>query len=453
VITLLADKNIPFLSDLLPDGVSLKLFDPDLGLPSFDASVDALFIRTVTPIRAKTFDLAQFPNIKCIGSASAGIDHVDTDFLSNLGISFFYAAGCNATAVAEYVTTGIMEWASSKNLDQTKLTVGVVGVGHTGKATSELLRLVGFNIMLNDPPRELVDPGFTGVSTSDILDADILTFHVPLVVDETDFPTHHWLDTDCISRMRAKLVVNASRGGVVDESALVNVRSTNRHIDFILDVWENEPKINPIVLKSSYLGTPHIAGYSQQSKLNGTSMIVRDLKRFFSLGNDINATQTPVMIDSWSPKGDTSINQTEHDSIEQSRKLRSEIAETEENQTGIRALDPDIDVSAKLKCGINEVSVDQTGIRALDPDIDVSAKLKCGINKVSVDQTGIRALHPMFELSEKLKSGISESADENVTLFRNLRVHSSLRNEYRYLSPDDCRIDSPIRHLFKGSGK
>lgn len=371
MITLLADKNIPFLSDLLPDGVSLELFDPDRGLPSHNVSVDALFIRTVTPINASTFNPAHFPNVKLIGSASAGIDHVDTAFLRDLGVSFYYAAGCNANAVAEYVVTGILAWSTSKKIDPTKLTVGIVGAGHTGTATEKLLRSVGFHVMLNDPPKELADPLFKGVTKQAVLDANVLTFHVPLVPKGVEFSTQYWLDTVSMAKMRSKLIVNASRGGVVDESALVQAKSAGKHIEFILDVWENEPNLNPVVLKCSYLGTPHIAGYSQQAKFNGTSMIVRELIQFFNLVSMTQEFQSLEIKDAWTP----------------------------------------------------------------DPQ-----------------SNDIRNLHPMFGLSDQLKSRITDSDGENINLFKKLRVHSSLRNEYRYINPVNFVVNSPIQKLFQSSG-
>jgi erythronate-4-phosphate dehydrogenase len=371
VITLLADKNIPFLSDLLPNGVSLKLFDPDAGLPSFDESVDVLFIRTVTKINDSSLSLAQFPNLKLIGSASAGVDHVDINFLNNSDINFIYAAGCNANAVAEYVATGVLEWAISSDYLPSNLTVGVVGVGHTGTATTELLRAVGFSVILNDPPKEKVDPMFTGVTKSTILDADILSFHVPLIPLGEDFSTWHWLDSECISKMKTQLIVNASRGGVVDESALIAARSAGKKIDFILDVWENEPSVSPAVLKLSYLGTPHIAGYSQESKFNGTAMIVSELIHFFDLANDDHKIKSFEAMDAWTP---------------------------------------------------------------------------------NTQQSDIRGLHPMFGLSDQLKSGITDIEAENIKLFRKLRVHSSLRKEYRHVGSLDFPVGSPIQKILMVQG-
>lgn len=369
MITLLADKNIPFLTEMLPDGVTLALFDPDSGFLSNTRAADALIIRTVTPINSDAFNTSKFPNLKFVGSASAGFDHVDVNYLNKLGISFYHAAGCNANAVAEYVTTGILDWVLSKKLHPEDLTVGIVGAGHTGSATCKLLESVGFTVILNDPPREVADPTFNGVDKSAILATDIISFHVPLKKSDEAHPTFHWLDANSIEKMNAKLIVNASRGGVVDEIALMEAKSRMGELDFILDVWENEPAFNPTVLKLSQVATPHIAGYSKQSKLNGTSMVVDTFTRHFQLNR--KKTFNPES-SSWSPSPEFS------------------------------------------------------------------------------DATGVRSLHPMFELSEKLKTGVSNSEKNNRALFRQLRTHSTLRDEYRYLSAEVTFQNSPIRALFKG---
>jgi len=289
VIHILADKNIFQLEKFLPETVNYTLFDPNNALPDDFSPYSAMLIRTVTRINKHTF--AGIPdNLTFIGTASSGTDHVDIPYLQSNNITFSSAAGCNARAVAEYIATAIILWGESRSKDITKYTVGVIGVGHVGSVVNELLTKTGLNTVLYDPPRELRDPAFTSASLPGVMDSDILTFHVPL---ETagQFATYHWLNEAKLNNREYKLVINASRGGVVDEYVITGQLRIGNIGDYIFDVWENEPSFSVEIAENAFIATPHIAGYSYQAKQNATRMICNAMLDHFGLtvsNSDIN---------------------------------------------------------------------------------------------------------------------------------------------------------------------
>ena len=281
VIKLLADQNIFQIEEFIPQEVNLSLFNPNDALLNNIEDYSALFIRTVTKINKHA--LPDNPgNLSFIGTASSGIDHVDTEFLDSLGITFASAAGCNARAVAEYIATALLLWAESRSVDLKNYTVGVVGVGHVGIQIRKLLAGLSINTILYDPPREKRDASFTSSALSEVLDADILTFHVPL--NRTgEYATYHWLNEEKLNGRKYELVINASRGGVIDEQALWNHYQKKEIKDYILDVWEDEPSFSTGMAENAYIATPHIAGYSYQAKQNATRMICESLCGHFGL--------------------------------------------------------------------------------------------------------------------------------------------------------------------------
>jgi erythronate-4-phosphate dehydrogenase len=127
----------------------------------------------------------------------------------------------------------------------------------------------GLNVLLNDPPKGI------GVSLDVIAkNSDIITFHVPL-----DNSTYHMCDAAFLAKCKPhSLIINAARGGVVDEQALLH----SGH-PYILDTWENEPDINPDVLQHARLASMHIAGYSVQGKRNASQMCLDEIAKCFGL--------------------------------------------------------------------------------------------------------------------------------------------------------------------------
>ena len=201
-------------------------------------------------------------------------DHIDRDYCDSHGITVASAPGCNAAAVAQYVRVAL----HTLGLDRPGSTLGVVGVGHVGSLVAEAGRRAGMYVLLNDPPREAAEgsAGFTPLPAL-LAQADVVTLQIPLWPENKDFA-----DVAFFAAMKpGASFINASRGEVVDEDALLAARPRLGRV--VIDVWKNEPAINPDLLAATDIATPHIAGYSIQGKMNGTTAVVRALGVAFGI--------------------------------------------------------------------------------------------------------------------------------------------------------------------------
>lgn len=286
MIKVLADKHLVNISDFLPPEIDLHLYNPDSFSNDIPDDTDALLIRTVTKINPQSYPT--FPKkLKFIGTGSAGTDHVDISHLKKNGIAFADAAGCNARSVAEYIAVALLLWAEQRNVDLTQLAVGIVGVGHTGSEVQKILEGMRIETVGYDPPREQRDSGFKSATLDDVLQTSVLTFHTPLT-QSGSYPTFHWFNMQKSHNNTFKLVINAARGGIIDEKALLKAHQKNRIGDYILDVWENEPGFNDTIAQNAFIKTPHIAGYSIQAKNNASKLVANALLSHFSLDAPAN---------------------------------------------------------------------------------------------------------------------------------------------------------------------
>src|SRR5699024_10253083 len=152
--------NIPRIDHFLPKDANISFYDPrQQPLKEIPDNVQALLIRTVTKINRKTFP--KLPSdLEFIETASAGMDHIDKQYLTENNIDFANAAGCNARSVGEYVATALLLWANEQSYDLTQLSVGIVGAGHTGTAVEDLLTRLNVTTITYDPPREERESSF-----------------------------------------------------------------------------------------------------------------------------------------------------------------------------------------------------------------------------------------------------------------------------------------------------
>lgn len=283
MINVLADKYLYRIEELMPEGVDLTLYDPGAPIHSIPDGTDALLTRTVTKINRQVFP--RLPDrLAFVGTGSAGTDHVDEAYLEAQNIAFASAAGCNARSVAEYVAVALLLWAGQQQVELTDYRLGIVGVGHAGGEVQQLMKRLGVEVRAYDPPRGLRDEGFISADLEEVLACDILTFHVPLK-HQGDHATYHWLDDAKLGDRSFALVVNASRGGVVDEAALVRALKEGTIGNAVVDVWENEPDFDDALARRALLKTPHIAGYSRQAKTRATRMIVDAMAEHFNIAS------------------------------------------------------------------------------------------------------------------------------------------------------------------------
>jgi erythronate-4-phosphate dehydrogenase len=283
-IRLLADKHILLDANEFPPSISIELFNPYEGLPEDLTVYDALLVRTVTPLDKSTIP-SNPGRLKFIGSATAGIDHANCSWLQKCGVEFAHSPGCNASSVGEYVSVAILAWSLITQSDLREINAGIIGAGHTGSAVEKLLSALNISYFLYDPPREQTEPTFKSASLEDILSCDILTFHTPLT-RHGRWPTFHWLNRDKLSGRKFKLIINASRGGVIDEQDLRDEFQNGNINNYIFDAWENEPVFNDFSAKHALIRTPHIAGYSIQAKQRATQIVMDSLCTFFGIKSD-----------------------------------------------------------------------------------------------------------------------------------------------------------------------
>jgi erythronate-4-phosphate dehydrogenase len=188
------------------------------------------------------------------------------------------------------------------NFSLSSKTIGIVGVGNVGSKVASLCRALGMRVLLNDPPRARAEGAGEFVPFNMLVkQADIITFHVPLNDGGQD-NTFHLADKEFFSKIRPhQILINSSRGEVVDTKLLSAAITHQRLAGCVLDVWENEPNIDTVLLNRIDIGTPHIAGYSADGKANGTAMSVAAVSAFFKLGiplwfpDDVPAPAHPTL--------------------------------------------------------------------------------------------------------------------------------------------------------------
>ena len=305
---IIIDDKIPFISGAF-DKVAEVVYLP--GAEFSNAAVknaDALIIRTRTHCNK---ELLHGSAVKFIATATIGYDHIDTDYCAKAGIKWTNAPGCNSYSVLQYFASTVLFLAKDMKFDLSKRTIGIVGIGNVGSKIYAFLNSIKVKTILNDPPLQEkiqkvnkgtannIDTEFVNslpefiknaqFSSLDFLieNADIITFHVPLVT-EKPYSTFHLCDMSFLDKLTNKnaIIINTSRGEVVDNSALKYALKKQLISGAALDVWENEPNIDAELLDLLNIATPHIAGYSADGKAKGTSMSVQAVSIFFNLGLD-----------------------------------------------------------------------------------------------------------------------------------------------------------------------
>ena len=283
----IVDKGIPFLEGVFPSEIEVLYLSPEEFTPETVRCADALFIRTRTRINK---ELLQGSNVRFVATATIGFDHIDQDYCREAGIYWTSCPGCNAQAVCDYVEEAI----SSMNWDENAKTVGVVGYGHVGKLVAKMAEKHGCKVLLSDPPLGV------GMSLEQLAPlCDIITFHTPLN-HEGKHPTYHLCNEAFLRLCKPNaLIINAARGGIIDEHALIAHLNTGVEMKLAIDCWEGEPVLNKHLLQMVDLASFHIAGYSIQGKMNASEMCLKAFCKFFSLPIlSINKKVVPLQGDS-----------------------------------------------------------------------------------------------------------------------------------------------------------
>lgn len=264
----------------------------DLFRQAVDA--DVVIVRNRTQV-SESF-IAKLPALRIIGRLGVGLDNIDLKAAAARDIQVIPATGANALAVAEYVITSALillrgtysstnavisgNWPRntlSSGREINKKQLGLVGFGSIGQLTAQLAQALGLSVVAYDPfinhaARIWAETGVKPVSLETLLaESDIISLHVPLVNE-----TRHLINKSTLSLIKPNAVlINTSRGGIVEEEALASALKNQRLAGAALDVFEHEPLPASSVLTDvpNLLLTPHIAGVTYESNQRVSSLI------------------------------------------------------------------------------------------------------------------------------------------------------------------------------------
>ncbi|GLR62582.1 4-phosphoerythronate dehydrogenase [Marinospirillum insulare] len=266
---LIVDENLPFTEAFFGKTAELVFLPGSEIKPADVKDADGLLVRSVTQVNEQ---LLQASKVKFVGTATIGVDHIDEAWLNTKGIKFVSSPGCNANSVVDYVVASLLWLALEDGFKLKDKVIGVVGVGQVGGRLAARLSQYGCKVLLNDPPRAIKgEKGF--LDLHDVLQkADIVCLHTPLT-SKGEFATKHLVGVDELALLEGKYLLNAGRGGVVDQQALKNQIKKKTAPWLLLDVFEGEPSLDQELITHCLLATPHIAGYSLEGKSRGTEML------------------------------------------------------------------------------------------------------------------------------------------------------------------------------------
>jgi erythronate-4-phosphate dehydrogenase len=275
---IVVDKNNPRVADAFQQfGDVRALSTREINRESV-RDADILIVRSETKV---TKELLQGSSVRFVGTATIGTDHIDIDYLRANGIGFASAPGSNANSVAEYIVAALLTLAQRKRFDVEGKTIGVVGVGNVGIKVVRNAKALGMRVLQNDPPLSRTTGNSSFLPLEDLMDADIITLHVPLTKTGED-RTYHLFDSSRINMMKkGAILINTARGGVVDSAGLADALARRHLSGVVLDVWEGEPAIDVELLKKIDIATSHIAGYSFDGKLAAVTMMYAAACKFF----------------------------------------------------------------------------------------------------------------------------------------------------------------------------
>lgn len=275
------DEKIPFIRGLFEPWADVVYIPGKEINRAVVADADALIVRTRTRCDSQ---LLSESKVKIIASATIGYDHIDTRWLEYAGIKWANAPGCNSGSVMQYIISSLFLLASRHSLDLRSLTLGVVGVGNVGSKVVKAARAIGMKVLQNDPPRKRRDGLREFIALDKLLaESDIVTLHVPLTMEGFD-KTHYLINKENLPSLKSDcILINTSRGEVVDNIALRKALHGGSPGGAVLDVWEEEPEADRKLIGLADLATPHIAGYSVDGKANATVTVVREVASFLSI--------------------------------------------------------------------------------------------------------------------------------------------------------------------------
>ena len=283
---IVVDDKIPYIRETICQLADEVVFLSGAAITAADVKdADVLVVRTRTRCDRQLLERSK---VKLVVTATIGYDHLDTQWLDVAGIHWTNCPGCNSGSVAQYVECSLLLLEQQKGLVLRQSTIGIVGCGHVGSKVKAVAERLGMRVLVCDPPLQKAnsqEPTANSYVSLDEIErrCDVITFHVPLT-RKGQYATWHLADDDFFHRLsRVPYIINTSRGEVVDNKALLSAMEERRVRDAIIDVWEDEPHPDSVLLEKVFIGTPHIAGYSADGKVNADNMVIDAICQHFSL--------------------------------------------------------------------------------------------------------------------------------------------------------------------------
>ena len=281
---IVADENIPLLDAFFAGFGEIRRVPGRSIDRATVEQADVLLVRSVTNVNRA---LLEGSKVRFVGTCTIGTDHLDLDYFNEAGITWSSAPGCNARGVVDYVLGSLMTLAEIEGVDLTQRTYGVVGAGEVGGRLIKVLKGLGWNVKVCDPPRQTAEGG-DYVSLEQIIEeCDVISLHTPLTRSGAG-ATWHLFDQQRLQQLKpGAWLINAARGPVVDNAALREVLLEREDLQAVLDVWEAEPEVDVALADLCVLATPHIAGYSLDGKQRGTAQIYQAYCEFIGQPSSI----------------------------------------------------------------------------------------------------------------------------------------------------------------------
>jgi len=291
---IVADENIPLLDAFFAGFGEIRRVPGRSIDRATVEQADVLLVRSVTNVNRA---LLEGSKVRFVGTCTIGTDHLDLEYFNEAGIIWSSAPGCNARGVVDYVLGSLMTLAEIEGVDLTKRTYGVIGAGEVGGRLINVLKGLGWNVKVCDPPRQAAEGG-DYVSLEQIIEqCDVISLHTPLT-RSGDGATWHLFDQQRLQQLKpGAWLINAARGPVVDNAALREVLLEREDLQAVLDVWEAEPEVDVALAELCVLATPHIAGYSLDGKQRGTAQIYQAYCEF--IGQPANIQLSDLLPVPW----------------------------------------------------------------------------------------------------------------------------------------------------------
>lgn len=277
-----ADENMPYVQQFFADLGTVQLVDGRQLTAEQVADADVLLVRSVTQVNAQL--LSQNKQLKFVGTATIGVDHIDLAYLKSREISFSSAPGCNAQSVVEYVLSSLFLLAEQQQKPLQQWTIGVVGVGQIGSRLVKALQALDVKVLQCDPLRAAIEPDFAHLDFTELCQqVNALSFHVPLIKSGA-FPTLKLMGQSQLQQLPKHVaIINASRGEVTCNQALLQEAKSGVQRPLVLDVWDNEPHVLQELVPFTRIATAHIAGHSIEGKARGTEMLYQALCKLLKI--------------------------------------------------------------------------------------------------------------------------------------------------------------------------